>query len=96
MNNLNVKHDPSNHMFYVNLNHGQAILDYERHGDLYLDYKSTHVPKEYRHRQVGTALVEHALDFAKINALKVKASCPFVNNVMISEPEYHSLRYHVI
>jgi len=93
MNNLAIKHDVDKHLFYIKVKGGNAELKYERHKNDFLDYQETYVPKESREMGVGSALVEHALDFAKYRDLLVKPSCPFIQDFINNHPEYKKLVY---
>lgn len=93
MNSINVNHDQQNHFFYANVDGGKAKLDYVRYGDKFIDYKSTYVPEDARHEGVGSTIAEEALEYARENELKVKATCPFVQEVMDHHPEYKKLQY---
>lgn len=93
MNNLNIMHDASKHIFYARVKGGIAELNYERHGDKYLDYKSTYVPRDSRGYGVASTMVLHALRFAMGGGLEVKPSCPFVESVIQKNPEFHHILY---
>lgn len=91
MTNLDIKHDVDKHLFYVKVKGGNAELKYDRHKDNYLVYKETVVPNESRHLGVGSALVEHALDFAKNRGLKVVPTCSFVASYINAHPQYKDI-----
>jgi len=93
MNNLDIKHDVDKHLFYVKVKGGNAELTYDRHSNEYLDYKETYVPTDSRKLGVGSALVKHALDFAKNRDLKVKPSCPFISDYIKEHEEYAEVVY---
>lgn len=91
MTNLDIKHDVDKHLFYVKVKGGNAELKYDRHKDNYLVYKETVVPSESRHLGVGSALVEHALDFAKNRGLNVVPTCSFVASYINAHPQYKDI-----
>ncbi|MDX1628217.1 MAG: GNAT family N-acetyltransferase [Fulvivirga sp.] len=91
--NLDIKHDVDKHLFFVKVKGGNAELKYDRHKSDYLDFKETFVPSASRERGVGSALVKHALQFAKQSGLKVKPSCPFVADFIEDHPEYQDIKY---
>lgn len=93
---IDVKHDNNNHTFYAEVPGGTAEINYDQFGDKYVEYKSTYVPRDARHEGVGSILAESALDYALKNDLKVKATCPFVKDVMKSNGLYRKLAYQLI
>lgn len=42
----------------------------------------TEVLKKFRNNNIGTKLVEHAVDYARQNDLKVVPTCPFAKSVI--------------
>lgn len=90
-NNLNIQHDLLSKIFYIKVKGGNAELHYDRHGDSYLDLRSTTVPEDSRGFGIASQLVESALAFAKEQQLKIKPTCEFVQGYLKKHPEYTDL-----
>lgn len=56
-----------------------------------LDFTHTWVPREIGGKGVAAALVDHALQYARDNHLKVIASCPYVKAYVQKHDEYKIL-----
>ena len=69
----------------------RSVLRYEDAGPTVLDYTSTFVPPEVRHRGVGSRLVQHALDYARDGGFTIRPSCWFVAEFIERHPEYRDL-----
>ena len=91
MTNLDIKHDIDKHLFFVKVKGGNAELKYDRHKDNYLVYKETVVPSESQHLGVGSALAEHALNFAKDRDLKVVPTCSFIEWYIKEHDQFQSI-----
>lgn len=88
---LHIQHDLLHNFLYVKVPGGKAELRYERHGDDYLDFISTHVPPESRNFGIAGQLMETGLAYAEGQQLKVKPSCEFAQAYLKEHPEYHHL-----
>lgn len=91
MSNINIKHDIIGQLFYAKVKGGTAELHYDRYGDEYLDFTSTTVPEPSRKFGIGSELVQQGLDFARGQHLKVKPSCPFVQDYIEKNPDFKPL-----
>lgn len=85
-----VRHDPDDERFFLELDAGDAELDYHVEDDT-ADFRSTFVPPEHRGEGIGEAIVLEALRWARDEGLKVKPTCPFVSTVLENNPEYAGL-----
>ena len=56
-----------------------------------IDLNHTEVLPDYEGRGYGRELVRAAVDFARTNGLKLKASCPFAEKVLNHNPEYQDI-----
>jgi len=99
---VSVQHDPERSRFHVppesiddDVQHKMAnmgiVLNYRRKGPEVVDLHSTLVPPHLRGRGIGTALVQHALDWARSENVRVIATCPFVQDFLERNPEYQDL-----
>lgn len=88
---IEIRHDEERKRFVATVNGAEARLEYRSAGDRRLDYRSTYVPEEHRHRGIGEALVTGALDWAREQGYRVVPSCPFVRRVIDDRPEYQDL-----
>lgn len=85
-----VRHDPDAERFYVELEGGDAELDYHVEDDT-ADFRSTFVPPEHRGEDIGEEIVVEALQWAREEGLQVQPTCPFVSKVLEDHPEYAGL-----
>ncbi|OPH38685.1 Uncharacterised protein [Moraxella lacunata] len=84
-------HNPATQRFEVTIDGHTGFLSYEVIDGNTLNYNHTIVPKELGGRGLGTALVKHALDYARDNDKKVVPSCSFVASYIDRRDEYQSL-----
>ncbi|WP_412070043.1 GNAT family N-acetyltransferase [Rubrivirga sp. IMCC43871] len=80
-----VRHDPDSHTFTADVEGGAAELAYEMRGQA-VAFVHTFVPEPARGENVGTALVEAGLSWARDNGRPVIAQCPFVAAYMDDHP----------
>ena len=71
-----VKHDETNHEFYIETTEGKALLHYERENDT-LNFHRTFVPRELRGKGMAEEVVTAGFQYAEENDLKVIPSCTF-------------------
>ncbi|STZ07632.1 Uncharacterised protein [Moraxella caprae] len=86
-----ITHNPATQRFEATIDEHTGFLSYEVIDDDTLNYNHTIVPKELGGRGLGTALVKHALDYARDNGKKVVPSCSFVASYIDRRDEYQSL-----
>ena len=79
---LDIRHDPARGRFVASIGGAEATLVYTVAGAKALDFTRTYVPEALRHRNIGEAIVKHALDYAADNGLEVIPTCPFVKWVL--------------
>jgi uncharacterized protein len=76
--------------FYLRLDGKEAFLKYElKNGNI--DLTSVYVPKEFRGKEIGEAILKEALSYAEKNELKVIPSCRFAKSFLKKNPEYQHL-----
>ncbi|MCH9053463.1 MAG: N-acetyltransferase [Proteobacteria bacterium] len=79
---LDIRHDPDGDRFFATIGGEEATLVYTVAGAKTLDFTSTYVPDTLRHRNIGEAIVKHALAYAAANGYEVIPTCPFVKWVL--------------
>lgn len=89
---IDVNHDPARGIFTARVEGHVAYLRYLPAGERVLDYASTFVPESLRGRGIASAIVRHALDYARAEGLRVIPSCWFVSDFLKKYPEYRDLR----
>lgn len=94
-NHLKIQHDLLGKLFFIRVKSSNAELHYERHGNEYINFTSTSVPKEFRNIGIGAQLAQAALEFARTQHLKVKATCSFMSHFLENHPEYDTLRRQI-
>ncbi len=79
---LVIRHDPGRGRFVASIGGEEATLLYTEAGARTLDFTYTYVPETLRHRNIGEAIVKHALAYAAANGFEVIPTCPFVKWVL--------------
>ena len=79
---LDIRHDPDGGRFVASTGGGEATLVYTVAGARTLDFTRTYVPDALRHRNIGEAIVKHALAYATANGYEAIPTCPFVKWVL--------------
>jgi len=85
-----VKHEETNHEFYIETPEGKALLHYEREGDT-LNFHHTFVPPELRGKGMAEKIVAQGFEYAQANHLKVIPSCPYVARLVMKNPDWKKL-----
>ena len=68
-----------------------AVAYYELRNGV-MNFTSTQVPASLRNRGIASRLIEGALDVARAEGLKVKATCAFVQDFLERRTEYADMR----
>lgn len=93
MNNkesIDISHDQDAKRFETSIDNKTGYISYQERGDT-LVYDHTIVPEALGGHGVGSALVKHALDYARDNDKKVVPQCSFVASYINKHPEYQDL-----
>lgn len=85
-----VTHDPDQSRFAAAVEGGTAELAYTRDGEA-VAFVHTFVPEPSRGQDIGTALVEAGLGWARDEDLRVVPQCPFVKAYVESHPDAQDL-----
>lgn len=85
-----VRHEPDNHRFVADVEGGMAELEYTLDGDT-ASFVHTLVPKPARGQDVGTALVEAGIAWARKTGKRIVPACPFVAAYVRDHPEAQDL-----
>jgi predicted GNAT family acetyltransferase len=97
--NFNIKHDGKYNKFFTEVSGKESNLTYEKITDNIWDYKLMFVPKNLRGQGIAAKVVEYALNFARKNKIRIKATCTFVNSYIETHPEFKDLvmdKAHII
>ena len=86
-----VQHQPDADRFAADVGGGTAELVYERRAASRITFVHTFVPEASRGQDIGTALVEAGLAYARENELGVVPACPFVKAYIDDHPETRDL-----
>lgn len=81
--------DEVNHRFDVVVDGHTAYIEFERF-DGGIAYTHTIVPEAVGGRGIGSALVEHALTYARQRHLKVRPDCSFVKAYIDKHPQHQA------
>lgn len=91
MDNLSVRHDPERSGFFIGTNGAEAELTYRKKPNGTLVYHHTYVPDEFRGKGIAGKITRYALEWAKKNGRKVRATCPYILSYLKNHPEYESI-----
>ena len=88
--NLDIVHDEQAKRFETSIDGHTGYISYQERDDK-LVYDHTIVPQELGGRGVGSALVKHALNYARDNNKKVVPQCSFVASYIDKHSEDQDL-----
>lgn len=89
-NNLDIIHNEKAKRFEITVDGHTGYISYQDQGDT-LIYDHTIVPQALGGRGIGSALVVHALDYAREHNKKVVPQCSFVSSYINNHPDYQDL-----
>lgn len=89
-NGVQISHDEQAKRFETTIEGQTGYISYQDKGDA-LIYDHTIVPQALGGRGVGSALVKHALNYAREQDKKVVPQCSFVEAYINKHPEYQDL-----
>lgn len=87
---IDINHNENAQRFETTIDGHTGYISYQDQGDA-LVYDHTIVPSELGGKGVGSALVKHALDYARSHDKKVVPQCSFVATYIKKRPEYADL-----
>lgn len=87
---IDITHNENAQRFETTIDGHTGYISYQDQGDT-LVYDHTIVPSELGGKGVGSALVKHALDYARSHDKKVVPQCSFVATYIKKRPEYAGL-----
>ncbi|WP_201615527.1 GNAT family N-acetyltransferase [Psychrobacter urativorans] len=88
--NLDITHNEQDNRFETTVDGQTGYVSYQDRGDT-LVYDHTEVPQALEGQGVGSALIKHALDYAREHDKKVVPQCPFVASYIDKHPDYQDL-----
>ena len=88
--NLTITHDEQGKRFETSIDGHTGYISYQERDDK-LVYDHTIVPQELGGRGIGSALVKHALNYAREQNKKVIPQCSFVSSYISKHPDYQDL-----
>ena len=88
--NLTITHDEQAKRFETSIDGHTGYISYQERDDK-LVYDHTIVPQELGGRGIGSALVKHALNYARGQNKKVVPQCSFVSSYISKHPDYQDL-----
>ena len=87
---ITITHDEAAQRFETIIDGQTGYISYQQRNNT-LVYDHTIVPQSLGGRGVGTALVKHALDYAREQNKKVVPQCSFVSTYIKKHPDYKDL-----
>ncbi len=88
---MEVEHQREASRFVARVPEGLAVLRYSMTSPRVMDIESTYVPAAARGRGIGAALVERALEHARVEGFGVIPSCWYVKTWVDGHPEFAGL-----
>lgn len=87
---LTINHNEQAQRFETTIDGHTGYISYQERSDV-LVYDHTIVPQALGGQGVGSALVKHALDYARDHDKKVVPQCSFVASYIDKHPDYQDL-----
>ena len=87
---IDITHNQAANRFETTIEGHTGFISYQDQGDRIV-YDHTIVPSELGGKGVGSALVKHALDYARSEGKKVIPTCSFVASYINKHAEYQDL-----
>lgn len=87
---VDINHNTDKNCFETTIDGHTGFISYQDQGDSII-YDHTIVPSELGGKGVGSALVKHALNYARNENKKVIPQCSFVASYINKHPEYQDL-----
>ncbi|MCR9011846.1 GNAT family N-acetyltransferase [Gabonibacter chumensis] len=87
---MEIIHNTHDHKFEIRDGRHTAVVEYRPFKEG-IDIIHTYVPGEMENKGYASALVKHALEYARENHLKVITTCPFSRSYVARHPEYQNL-----
>ena len=87
---VDITHNQAANRFETNIEGHTGFISYQDQDDRIV-YDHTIVPSELGGKGVGSALVKHALDYARSEGKKVVPTCSFVASYINKHAEYQDL-----
>jgi predicted GNAT family acetyltransferase len=88
---MSVDHDLGSHRFTVTATGGIAVLAYAPAGAGLVEFYSTYVPPADRGRGIADRLVRAAVEYARLEGLRIIPSCWYVAQWLRAHPEHADL-----
>lgn len=83
-----IKHDLVSRKFFTSVGGKECILRYEKISENIWDFRMVFVPANLRSNGIAAKVVEHALQYAMKNSVKVKAGCSYVKDFISQNAKY--------
>ena len=90
LDDVTVTHNEGTHRFEAGIGGLRAFISYSRFPGRIV-YTHTEVPHPLEGQGVAAKLARVALDFARVNDLRVVPLCPYVSSLIRKHPEYQDL-----
>ncbi len=90
LNDVTVTHNENAQRFEVGIDGLCAFMTYSRFPGRIV-YTHTEVPRPLEGQGLAAKLARAALDFARVNDLRVVPLCPYVSRFIREHPEYQDL-----
>ncbi|WP_201544985.1 GNAT family N-acetyltransferase [Psychrobacter sp. H7-1] len=87
---IDITHNTAENRFETTIDGHTGFISYQDQGDAIV-YDHTIVPSELGGKGVGSALVKHALDYARSENKKVVPQCSFVASYINKHEAYQDL-----
>jgi len=90
LNKVTVTHNEEAQRFEMLVDGLRALMTYRRFPDRIV-FAHTEVPQPLEGQGLAAKLARVALDFARVNRLRVVPLCPYVSSFIRKHPEYQDL-----
>jgi uncharacterized protein len=88
---FNIKHDGVTQKFFTAIGGKECILRYDIISETIWDFRMLFVPANLRGQGIAAKVVEYGLNFARKNAIRVKASCSYVKDFVEANKSFQDV-----
>ena len=88
--NVNVQHDEEKQIFMIPARPENVVLSYESEANTWR-LTDVQIPDELRRMNVGSAIMEYALEKARRDKIQIQPDCAYATNYIARHPRFQTL-----
>jgi|GEM_PF-2848694 len=95
MTKVVIRHNEEERKFFTTVEGVECHLKYIKWNDLVWDFISAFIPQTLKQaNELKSAIVRYALNVAKTQNARIKATCTCVQDFLTEHPEYRNMIYY--